>query len=333
MFKELIYETVASVNNTIIYISIGCSMEHYPELTFENNQQYPNFLNKFEGNKVLLLFDPNLETPLKMESLFNMNNTLSTNNNYNTQKCRILNNSEVTVFAFNELFYYETNQHMSNELQQDTLENIILIKNIISICLNKINKTKIIVQDFTGRDLTTFYLDLFKDFNSNDLLNNVLFDVTQNNGGCIIDMNHDYAICDIHNNFIQEKYLTLKNLYTMHSTLLTKIINIRINYLNNSILWIYKKLLIGENFKDDMYIHMQYTQIKLLAYIYNINYDDLIENNNDSVKLYLLLIKIIIKDIIYAKQLDNDTYEFLIENINSYNDISLLQSRLSCLKI
>jgi hypothetical protein len=46
-----------------------------------------------------------------------------------------------------------------------------------------------------------------------------------------------------------------------------------------------------------------------------------------------MLIQNIIKDIIFAKQLDNDTYNFLMENINVYKNVSLLQSRLSCLKL
>ena len=35
-----------------------------------NNQQFPCFLNKTKGNKVVILIDPILEMPLKTEQLF-----------------------------------------------------------------------------------------------------------------------------------------------------------------------------------------------------------------------------------------------------------------------
>ena len=45
-------------------------MDSCNQLTSMNNQQFPCFLNKTKGNKVVILIDPILEMPLKTEQLF-----------------------------------------------------------------------------------------------------------------------------------------------------------------------------------------------------------------------------------------------------------------------
>jgi hypothetical protein len=53
-----------------VYLGIGAAMDSCNQLTSMNNQQFPCFLNKIKGNKVVILIDPILETPLKTEQLF-----------------------------------------------------------------------------------------------------------------------------------------------------------------------------------------------------------------------------------------------------------------------
>ena len=53
-----------------MYLGIGAAMDSCNQLTSMNNQQFPCFLNKIKGNKVVILIDPILEMPLKTEQLF-----------------------------------------------------------------------------------------------------------------------------------------------------------------------------------------------------------------------------------------------------------------------
>ena len=80
-------------------------MDSCNQLTSMNNQQFPCFLNKTKGNKVVILIDPILEMPLKTEQLFQeMGDPLIlVNSEFKDEKTyfrelRIKSNS-VTIFA------------------------------------------------------------------------------------------------------------------------------------------------------------------------------------------------------------------------------------------
>ena len=65
-----ILTTVAKASCKLVYFGIGSEMNDCHKITELNNSQYPCYLNKFEGNKVIILFDSQLETPLKIEKYF-----------------------------------------------------------------------------------------------------------------------------------------------------------------------------------------------------------------------------------------------------------------------
>lgn len=313
-----IYDAIIQSENNIIYMAIGCAMGRYHEITENNNQQYPCFLNKFDSKKVIILIDPELETPLKCEPIFNEELTVINNNT----NIRLLTNSENTIFAINDMFYYELNPYMTEDIKTKTLSNIQILHLIINTCLES-NK-KLIFQDFTGLDTINFYLDLFNYYDKDQLLNNIMFDFTQENSGCTVDINYDCVKLNNKGYFIQEKFMTLKDLYYTESKLLNKIIKKRIDNLNYPILWIYNKMLIGEELR--VFSFHEFTQIKLLCSIYDINYELLIKNNN--IELYKNLIIKLLQDILFAKECE-DLYNFFLENISN---LSIFQKKLSLLK-
>jgi hypothetical protein len=102
---KFIFNTIKTSDFDIIYMAIGCSMEYYNEVTTNNNQQYPIFLDNF-NKKVILLIDPLLETPLKIETfLQNKNQTLNQiTSNYDN--LRYYYSDNITILGINELFIY-----------------------------------------------------------------------------------------------------------------------------------------------------------------------------------------------------------------------------------
>ena len=69
-----------------------------------------------------------------------------------------------------------------------------------------IYKKKMIMQDFSGRDPTFYYLKLIKQFGKERMLENIVFDITQMyEGNCFPDV-ETLVITDTNGNFIQSKY-------------------------------------------------------------------------------------------------------------------------------
>lgn len=280
----------ALTNYDIIYIAIGSAMGEYSkeQITDDKNQQFPPFLNKF-GRKMIILIDPQLEEYLAIEYYMKKHNLQFEEHKENN--IRILRNEEIIVFAIKDYFYFveclrfppEENQEKKDKLDYD-LSNLI---NLITICLNNLN-TKIILQDFTGRNTTLLYTRLFNFFDKKKLLNRVLFDVTQKEGGCFIEMNEFQAPVDSKGNFIQERYLELTAI-TNHKKFLKKRIDQIIYPISQNFTSLKKNPSFEIMYKDIFYI---------LAQTYNIDFDELNINPDYLIKKYEKLIKIVIADIV-----------------------------------
>ena len=293
-FWTNIFDKIAIPSVKIVYIAIGCCMENYTEITKTNNQQYPCFLNKFDRKKVIILIDPFLEKDLKIqEPLILVNNE--------NKNIRFFENDNLFVFAINQSFNYE-------------FENdIAIICKIIEICFNKINKAKIILQDYTGRDTTMFYTSLFNIFNKKELLNNVLFDVTQNNGGCLIELFETMAPTDALDNFIQYKYLPLHEIHDYPQ--LDVLIKFRIDNLCYPLVYYYTDMPEFNKF------HIE--QIKLLSIIYSIDHDD------NNLIFFKNIIFAIIQDIVQLRKLNSMDHKYLLDNIHNR---SIFNQTMSILK-
>jgi hypothetical protein len=303
-------------------MSVGCSMEDsiYDEITDENNQQYPCFLNKFSGHKLIILIDPILESNLKIEKYFAKKGNPLVPNNENNTHIRIFKNSEVTIYALNESINYSSYTWFNKDKAPDTDK----IHIIINKCLNKKKITKFILQDFTGNDTTPFYSNLLKTYDRNYILNHINMDVTQTNGGCRFVIKPDLIKLDEHGNFIQEKYLKLSKF--KDSNLFTTILNSRINILTYPIAFYYSKLIESPEYELD---NMNLYNISLISIIYNIDYDPDIKEPSYIISNLLALINVMLKDITDAKGL-NDMFE---ETINIIHNRNLLYNTLKALKL
>lgn len=339
-YWNYVIDKISEPNTKLVYIAIGSGMGHYTQITESNNQQYPCFLDKFDGRKVVILIDPDLESPLKVESYFeNLNNQLRlvravTNPDEDDEKhsndnrpkpphiFRQFTNSNIDLFAINTSydyqFYDRTTPYERTKIDGDIAKMI----DMIFICLGKVNKTKMIVQDYTGRDINHFYISMFKFFNKKEILNNVLFDVTQNDGGCFFDIKPSMAQVDSENNFIQERYSKLTQ-YT-RSPFYDQILKTRIDILNYPISYYYFKLsespVFGVNNLD---------RLNLWFAIYEIEWDS--ENKNpDYLKTkFLELSRVMIEDIVDSRSCGADVKKYLSDNITNrsvfINTLSILK--------
>ena len=321
---EPIFTEASQANTKLVYFGIGSAMGRYStdpidpnippgpnntQLTDDTNQQYPPFLNKFEGKKLIILLDPCLEEHLAVEKYMEAHGMRF--EKYAVDNICVLRNDEVVVYAIKENFNYNgylwgTSEEIKQSIHKSDWDIANMIY-LIGICLQK--RTKIILQDFTGRDTTGFYYSLFDIFDKTSLLNDVMFDVTQKDGGCFIQLNKDQASVDSDGNFIQEKYLELFKI--TESSLFKSILKERIQQV------IYP---ISHNFvslkKDPAHEIVNKGIFLSLAHTYDI---DVNENNNDPdylIEKHIQLIQKVLEDIVIARDLDSSTASDLISVID-----------------
>jgi hypothetical protein len=156
------------------------------------------------------------------------------------------------------------------------------------------------------------------------LLSNVIFDITQDIGGCYVDLEITYPKIDEYKNFYQSKYKSLCDIKLHNKEMFLQILQNRINILINPISLKYIHL-IKTNYNN----FNEYDTTKLLSIIYNIHYD-ILNNELDYIKNILyLIINALITDIVNALNLDNNIIEYILNNLE---DRSTLINILSILK-
>ena len=302
--------------SSVVYCAIGAAMENYMWqenanmelvntgykriITDTNNQQDPIFLRKFFGRKTIILIDPLQEDDLK----FRLPLTLVTN----LPNFRIYTNEQYNVITIKEYIEYmniESEYHIAD---------FNFIAMIIQSCLQ--SNTKMILQDFTGRDTTETYYKYINIFGKEDMLDNILFDVTCGNGDCLPELNETMASIDMNNNFIQEKLRTLTTTSMMGSVLFNTVLKQRLNIILNELSWVYLQK------RKDPNSELTFpNKIYYLFDIYNIN-------NNNIIEAVGLLINSMIYDIVQARGCEQDIADHLvsiIENRSQFiNTLSIL---------
>lgn len=214
---EKIKETIKETIPDIIYLGIGSALKWHPieTITSSNNQQHPPFLNKYK-NKVIILFDNELEEPLYLESKMELTKVLFTTTNSKI-KFRIFNNEDTIVFAINYNFYYS--QSGVKHEDPDFLKIIGCEEQFLNwlIYYTLAYSSKLILNDYTGKNIDSNYVELLENYDKTSVLNNILYDVTQNDGGCIINFDKYPILYDNKDNFIQIKYLALSKIKEISS--------------------------------------------------------------------------------------------------------------------
>ena len=176
---QKIIEEDANKGPLLIYIAIGCSLKYYPEGAHPK-QQYPPFMETFPCNQICILIDPLLEQPPR-----SLKDISEEKKPY-----------EIKVLPIHSNFIFKTPD-------EDFLHNL------IRLCINPSLCVKMIVQDFTGRDISNYYpIQLYDD----SLLKNVLFDATYGDGGCFPDLS-TITILQKDGNFLHPKYMRFSELW------------------------------------------------------------------------------------------------------------------------
>lgn len=307
-------------NVDVIYMAIGCSMGHYKEITQTNNQQYPCFLDKFK-KKLIILVDPILETPLKIQEQITDLNEIKTND------YRILKNDSLIIYAINKSFYYVGtyyNGYDNSKIKNSDTESEINFRYLLQIIQFVLDmKIKFIFQDYSGTDPTNFYFELMKIFDSDELLKYVTFDVTQKDAGCFIDINPNIIKYDSDDNFIQEKFLPLEKINKLDT--FRDILKLRIDLLNYQLLWTYNKSLDTNEWKP-----FDTDKIMFLCVIYNFD-TRFLDYNVELIKAIDCirdLMIIIIKDIVKSLCCEEELVTYLINNISNRTDFVNMTSML-----
>lgn len=214
--QNFITETMNDPLLEVTYFSVGSSLKYYDYSIINplNNQQYPIFLNKFQGKKLIVLVDPLLENKLAVEQLFeDLNDPLVRNNNIEYIKRNnlcVLQNDHITVIALREYFNYEEEDE-EHKLNNCEYFHHSYLDTIIELTLN--NSKKLIVQDFTGRSIVTHYCDLLHKYDRQSVLNNILYDVSNNyDGQCYFEFSMEQALI-INNCFLQPLFMQVRDLH------------------------------------------------------------------------------------------------------------------------
>jgi hypothetical protein len=320
---DFIFTEAAQANTKLVYLGIGSAMGSYltnsnnKRISDEKNQQFPPFLKKFEGKKIIILIDPELEEYLAVEQYMDEHDFKF--EKYTIDNVRVLRNDEIIVYAIKETFNYiiDTSCTPQEIIESRTKVdwNISNLINLIGVCLEKRTNTKIILQDYTGRDTTIFYSRLFNIFDRTQLINNVMFDVTQKDGGCFIEMNEHQASIDSNGHFIQEKYMELVAI--TGSPLFKSILQERIQQVIYPLSYDFVSLK-----KNPTHEIINKKKLVGFAHSYNIQIDEFNNNSDYLIQKYEQIIQKIIEDIVKARSVDSSAIGDLMGVIDNHSTFS-----------
>jgi hypothetical protein len=280
-------ETMNLLNTTrpeVIYFAVGCFMGHYNDITPSNNQQNPKFMQKFNGeSKFYIFMDPMLENPLKLESQINL--VINDNNSSNdiVKDYVVLKNTEYTVVAINKPFYFYNNINVPNNHNQE--HDLLFLYALVNYSVEQ--NIKLFVQNYTGEDISASYNEIASIFGKERVFKNVIFDVTQNDGGCFVDFNKHPVFYDDEDNFIHARFLSFVEMKKINEDYYKTMLIKRLNILSWQITR-YLRILKGELEPN----HHDQSQIKSIlndmSMIYSINHDITEENLTNLITLMIL---------------------------------------------
>ena len=179
-----------------------------------------------------------------------------------------------------------------------------------------------ILQDYTGNDISKIYLQLFNVFPREILIKKVIFDITQHDGGCFVDFNNFPIFYDINDDFIQPRFMTLINI-KKDNIYYNKIAIYRMNIISYNLsryIKILNKFIENTEYEEKI--------IKEIIYKLSIIYPIKIEITLDNIKK---IIVIILSDIIISLQESTDIIDNIVKNDFDQSEIINYISKLSFL--
>jgi hypothetical protein len=312
----IISQEIANNDYSLVYIAVGSAMGQQ-SINNNNNQQFPPFIRKVVGKKLVILIDPVLELNLAIQQYLNenhdplnivLNEYVRGIGGLSSGK-RVLKNDNVTVIAINDRFNYDE-------------ECSPLLEMIITTYLPKVVKPKVVLQDFIGIDTTPYYVALFNKFSKTELLKNVIFDVTQKHGSCSPNLSESMLSFDADTNIIQEKYMPLSDItqspmyqYFIQERIKSIVYPVNINYIN-----------IINNYGS--FVPRDEQKMLMLFYTYGIYIDTSITSYDYVISKYVNLIFAMIQDIIIAKGLPDLFYDEILNVVHDRDRFMRLMNNI-----
>lgn len=165
-----------AIKPELIYVAIGCALGHHPPNgSYLSPQQVPPFVEHATGRRLCILIDPTLEDPPRQQPLADAT-------------------PGVTLTPLRQSFHFDNPEHSA------------FLHSLIRLTLEANSRTRLIVQDYTGRDILPYYpIDTY----GPRLTARVLYDVTYNDGGCFVDLNKIAIFHEANGNFLNPVYLPM----------------------------------------------------------------------------------------------------------------------------
>jgi hypothetical protein len=186
----------------LIYLAIGCASNPL--------QQCPPFVSSWPGPRVCILIDPLLESPP----------------NYFAKSAEYTNGPTVigdtTFFIERRRFEMPSSPGIDPKWMKDPSISAADMNFLYSLCNLAGPNMKFICQDYTG----AFITEVYPQDPSKKILDNVLFDVTYNDGGCFIDFEKVVILTNPDGSFLHPEFEPLANLLR-NPTLLSALRNKR----------------------------------------------------------------------------------------------------------
>lgn len=290
---------MSEFNPDVIYLAVGCFMGYYTEIKPNTNQQDPLFLQKFADKKrMYIFFDPALENPLKLEDQVVLVETVKSDN------FRILENDNMLVFAINRPFYFHMFKDSPKDKQDEAGISKILLASLIVYSLE--NKIKLFVQDYTGDDINDTYTEFFDIFPKNEMVKYIMFDVTQNEGGCFVDFEKSKVYYDSDDNFIQLKFLSLNEMKKIDEETFKKTFQKRTGWINYHVSR-QIRIINGEIEGGDHDTYFLEPILKNLSGIYSVTTEVTLKNLEN-------IIMHVVIDIVESLELPRDILQYIIDN-------------------
>lgn len=317
-FWEIIHNTISIPSISVLYIGIGSGLGTYKheQISEQNNQQYPCFLEHFPEHQVILLIDPNLEYPLKLEKIMEdsgskliQESEIKQMSENNDEKIifRYLKNDKMSVFAINDDFSYEEQEYMNPDQKIQTNENLTNLICMIESSLGKIKPNKVIMQDYTGRDTAKIYSSLFNIIDSDLMMKHVIFDVTQLESGCFINIQRNMISYDSENNFIQERLLPLTKI--TKSPLFNQTLKRRVQKLIYPVSWAVSQIETNGKIPEPNYGNNYEVDFKILSQVYDLEYNEFNFNLDYKKNKLEHLVQLMLQDILEARECQKSEIE------------------------
>ncbi len=192
-----IIEYCTVMQPTIVYVGIGCSLGWNHRDPSQLQQQYPAILDTFPEPRVCILIDPLLEYPPRATMSSPSSDLPILNHPAYTRSTDPIVKQGTTFFPIYRDFEF------IRSYDADFLHAL------CSQCVRTNGDTKLIVQDYTGRDIRPYYpSDIFGDA----IRPFVLYDMTYRDPGCYVDFSTVHVLRDESGNFIHPSHCTLRKI-------------------------------------------------------------------------------------------------------------------------